>query len=339
VAPAGPAARRIALSLAGLAVSATLLLWALRGVSFADVVRQIQAARPLPLAAAVLIASLTYPIRLVRWRFLLRDDDGGPLPAAPLWHAVAIGFMANNTLPFRAGELVRVFTVTRLAGVRFSAALSSIAVERVFDALAVVTVFSLALLGSDLPPSVTIGGVSVAHAALVAGALGVAALALAILVVALPLAAEAAVRAVLPAGRLTDRLVGVIEGIRQGLTVLRSPARLAGVVFWSLVLWCVNALAFHVAFAAFGIPVGYGGALVMQGVLVLGISVQFTPGFVGQFEAAIVAALALYGISNALASSYAIAFHMTTFVPIILLGAWSLMRTPVALSDLRRSQA
>jgi uncharacterized membrane protein YbhN (UPF0104 family) len=90
-----------------------------------------------------------------------------------------------------------------------------------------------------------------------------------------------------------------------------------------------------VSFAAFDIPVGFAGALVLQGVLVIGISVQLTPGFVGQFEAAIVAALALYGISNEVASSYAIAYHGATFVPITLAGAWSLARTPVDLSDLR----
>ena len=81
------------------------------------------------------------------------------------------------------------------------------------------------------------------------------------------------------------------------------------------------------------------GALLLQGILVIGISVQLTPGFVGQFEAAIVAALALYGIPNDVASSYAIAYHGATFLPITLLGAWSLARTPVALSDLRASPA
>jgi uncharacterized membrane protein YbhN (UPF0104 family) len=73
----------------------------------------------------------------------------------------------------------------------------------------------------------------------------------------------------------------------------------------------------------------------VQGILIFGITVQLTPGFLGQFEAAIVAGLALFGVSNDLASSFAIAFHATTFVPIILLGAWSLARTPVALTDLR----
>ena len=50
----------------------------------------------------------------------------------------------------------------------------------------------------------------------------------------------------------------------------------------------------------------------------------------------LLAALALYGVPNDLASSYAIAYHGATFLPIMLLGAWSLARTPVALADLRR---
>lgn len=312
-----------------------LLIWALRGVHLGEVVEHLRNARLAPLFLAVIIATATYPLRLIRWRFLLRDADGRALPATPLWHAVAIGFMANNILPFRAGELVRVLAASRLAGARFTAVLSSLAVERIFDGLTVVALLSLSLLASDLPPDVAVGGVSLRHASQVAGLLGVAALLAALLVVAFPLAAERVVRRVLPAGRFADRLVGLIEGIRHGLSVLKSPALLAATIFWSLVLWFTNALSFYVAFKAFDIPVGFVGALLLQGILVFGITVQLTPGFLGQFEAAIVAALALFRVPNALASSYAIAYHAATFVPIILLGAWSLARTPIALSDLR----
>ena len=322
----------------GGAISLVLLVWALRGVHLREVLVHLRNAHALPLAGAVILATLTYPVRLIRWRLLLRDTDGGPLPAGPLWHAVAIGFMANNTLPFRAGELVRVLAATRLTGARFSSVLSSVAVERIFDGLAVVLVLSVALLGSNLPPGVAVGGVPVRHAAQVAGGIGVAALLAAVLVVAFPRAAERLIRRVLPAGRVTERLITLIEGLRHGLSVLRSPALLTGVVLWSLALWLLNALAYYVGFAAFEIPVDYPGALVVQGVLIFGITVQLTPGFLGQFEAAIVAGLALFGVANDLASSYAIAFHATTFLPIILLGAWSLARTPVALSDLRAPQ-
>jgi len=331
--------RRVLAGLIGIALAFGLLLWALRGVPIDEVLDHIRAAKPVPLIASILIATATFPIRLPRWRLLLRDDRGGPLPAAPLWHAIAIGFLANGILPFRAGELVRTYAATRLTGVRFTAALSSIAVERIFDGLTVVALLAFALLRSDLPPGITVGGVSLIHVAQVTGLLTLGALVVATLVVAFPLAAEGVVRRVLPPGRVTDALVRAIEGVRQGMVSLRSPALVIGVAFWSLVLWMVNALALYVCFAAFDIPVGYNGALLLQGILVFGISVQVTPGFVGQFEAAVVAALALYGVPNGLASSYAIVYHGTTFVPIMLFGAWSLARTPVALRDMRQPQA
>jgi glycosyltransferase 2 family protein len=302
-------------------------------------VQNIGAAKPVPLIIAILLATTTYPLRLPRWRLLLRDDGGSPLPSAPLWHAIAIGFMANSILPFRAGELVRTYAATRLAEVRFTAALSSIAVERIFDGLSVVALLAIALLRSDLPPGISVGGVSLAHVAQITGLLALGALLAATLVVLFPLAAERVVRRLLPAGRVADAIVRAIEGVRQGMSSLRSPALVIGVTFWSFVLWMVNALALWVCFAAFGIPVGYTGALLIQGILIFGISVQVTPGFLGQFEAAIVAGLALYGVPNGLASSYAIVFHGTTLLPILLLGAWSLARTPVALRDLRQPEA
>jgi len=319
----------------GTVIAGALLVWALRGVHPGEVLEHLRNAHLAPLLLAVVLATLTYPLRLVRWRLLLRDANGDPFPAAPLWHAIAIGFMANNILPFRAGELVRLLAAARLAGARFSAVLSSVAVEGVFEGLTIVAVLCFSLLASDLPPDVAVGGVSLRHAAQASGLLGAAALLAALLVVAFPVVAERVVRRLLPAGPLADRIVNLIEGLRQGLSALRSPALLAGTILWSLVIWLVNALAFYVAFRAFDIPVGFLGALLLQGILVFGISVQLTPGFLGQFEAAIVAALALFQIPAGLASSYAIAYHATTFLPIILLGAWSLARTPVALSDLR----
>jgi uncharacterized protein (TIRG00374 family) len=333
--PARTSGRRILAGLAGGAIAIGLLLWAFRGVHIGEVVRQIRGSDPWPLALGVVLATITFPMRLIRWRLLLRSPTGAALPAAPLWHAIAIGFMANNLLPFRAGELVRTFAATKLSGARFTTAMSSIAVERVFDGLAVVALLGLGLLASDLPAGVVVGGVSLARAAQVAGILSLAALSAAGAVVAFPAAAERLIRRLLPAGTMADRLVSIIEGLRQGLASLRSPVLVAKVSFWSLALWLVNALSFYVTFAAFDIPVGFAGALLVQGVLVIGISVQLTPGYVGQFEAAIVAALALYGISNQVASSYAVAYHGATFIPITLAGAWSLARTPVELSDLR----
>jgi glycosyltransferase 2 family protein len=322
----------------GIAISVGLLLWALRGVSGAEVLRHIRGAHPGPLAAAVVVATLAFPLRLVRWRLLLQNERGHPYPLAPLWHAIALGFTANNLLPLRAGELVRSYAAARLTGARFSTVFSSVAVERIFDALTIAALLTLALLSSDLPSGVTVGGQSVAHLARVGAIAGIVGLVVATLVVTAPLAAERVVRRLL-SPRLADRLINLIEGVRQGLLVMRTPKRLAAVVFWSVVLWLVNALGFYIGFAAFDIPVSYLGALLLQGLLILGISLPSTPGFFGPFEAVIVAVLALYGVPNSVAFSYAIAFHITSFIPITLLGLWSLARNPGAFSPLRQAQA
>jgi glycosyltransferase 2 family protein len=320
-------------------VSLLLLRWALRGTDATTLLEEVRGAHGAPLLLAVLVATLTFWIRLFRWRLLLRADTGEALPAGPLWHAVAIGFMANNLLPFRAGEFVRCYTAARLTRTRLTAAISSVAVERVFDGLTVVALLALALFVARLPSTVTVGGisVSVARAATIAGGLSVAALAAALVVVLRPLWAELMIRRLVPWPGVAAALVRMIEGFRHGLDALRSPRRLAAVVAWSLLLWLVNAASFWIAFSAFDLPVGFAGALLLQGLLVFGIAVPSTPGYVGVFEAVISAVLLLYGVSPALGAAYALVYHATTFVPITLLGAWSLLRTGLTLGEIRQT--
>src|SRR5207244_3690085 len=83
----------------------------------------VRAVDPLLLVLTVALATLTFPIRLIRWRVILRDERERPLPWLPLWYAVAIGFMANNLLPARAGEFARAYVASRQLPVRFTTAL------------------------------------------------------------------------------------------------------------------------------------------------------------------------------------------------------------------------
>ena len=122
----------------------------MRGLHPGDVVRTVRAAPPLPILLAVLVATLTFPLRALRWRLLLREPDGAALRPAAAWNGIAIGYAGNNLLPFRAGEVLRAYAASRLAPVRMSSAFASVAVERVFDALTVVTSFGLALLASGM---------------------------------------------------------------------------------------------------------------------------------------------------------------------------------------------
>jgi len=314
-------------------LSALLLWWAFREVDFEEALGYLRAVRTGWLLAAVAVATSLFPLRLVRWRLLPRGENGAAYPWSPLWHAIAMGFAANNVLPFRAGEVVRTVAASRLTGARLTTSLASVAVERVFDALTVVGLLGVALLMPGMPAGLSIGGYSLEQVATTTGLLALGALVAAGAVVAFPTVAERIVRRVIPGDRLALRLIELIEGIRQGLGVLQSPLRLAAVIAWSVGLWLVNALSFYLAFRAFDLPLTFSIALVLQGVLAFGIAIPSAPGYVGPFEAVITAVLALYGIPASQAIAYAVGYHLTTFIPITLLGAWSAASTGLGLRE------
>ena len=69
--------------------------------------------------------------------------------------------------------------------------------------------------------------------------------------------------------------------------------------------------------------------------MVANVAVPSTPGYVGVFEAATLVTLGFYGVDSSLAASYALTYHVTTFIPITLLGFWSLSRLHLRLGEVR----
>jgi uncharacterized protein (TIRG00374 family) len=336
---AGGNRRHLWTALVGIAVSVALLAWAMRNVNFSEMVAEIRTAKPLPVLLGVVLATASFVLRAVRWKLLLHADTGTEVPFWPRWHSVAMGFMANNLLPLRAGELVRAYAISTLGHVRFTGAITSLVVERVFDALTLVLLLAAGLLLSHLPATTVIAGIPLARIATLAGAGALVAVAMGSAIIIRPELMERIIRRVLPEGRVQARLVSIGHGIADGLSGLRSPARLAGVIFWSLVLWLVSAASFFVMFSAFDINVSFGGALLLQSAMAFGIAVPSTPGFFGPFEAALVAVLSVFGVSDTTAFSYAVTYHLTTLVPVTLLGLVSLAVSPIAFRDLRAQSA
>jgi hypothetical protein len=326
-------------------LSAGFLYWALKGVDAAAVMRQLRFANPWLFALSVAVVTLTFPARAVRWRLLLGASTGRPEPLGPVWHATAIGFMANNILPARAGELARAYAGHRLVGLPTSTAFSTIALERVFDGVVVMTLLALGIAAPEFPRDVrlgswTISGLAAAASAVFGGALVVLAAAANRPGPAVGLA-DRIIHRVLPrrAATMVSRLA---HNLFDGLSALRSSHAFARVLTWSFVVWLVNAASFALAFAAFRLEsLPLTAALVLQGITVLGVAIPSSPGYVGLFEAACVVSLGIYGIGRDHAVGFAIALHLAWFVPITVLGLWSLVRAGLTLGDLgtRRREA
>src|SRR5262249_59679685 len=87
-------------------------------------------------------------MRAGRWYYLFPP---GSRPSH-LFNALMIGYMGNNVLPLRAGEVVRALVVSR-RGQRFWTVLATIVVERVLDGLAVGLIVAALFVAVPIPAS------------------------------------------------------------------------------------------------------------------------------------------------------------------------------------------
>ena len=319
-------------------LSIALIYWTLHGISPTEVARQLSQADPLLFAAATFCATAIFGLRARRWQTIL-EPVAEKIPLGPLWRATAVGMMVNNVVPARAGEIARAYALTKEAPVPFPTSLASLAVDRLFDAIVLLLLAVSALLDPALSSADTLAGRPLSSFA--------AASVTVVLILVLGLYAlvffpkqllrlfELFARRVSPS--VEERGRSVLETFIRGLSVLRSPGRFAAVLGWTLAHWLLNALGFWLAFKAVGISAPFSAALFLQAFIALGTAVPALPGFFGVFEYMSVQGLAVYGVSQQQAATWAIGYHLFSFIPITLIGAYYFARLGVRLRDLQSS--
>ncbi len=326
-------------SLLGAVVGVGFLAWALHGIPFADIWVHIRNANPWLLLAASVAGTLIFPLRAPRWRIIL-SPVAEKLPLGMLWRSIAIGMMGNNVLPARAGELARAYALSReTKRVPFAAAFASLAVDRIFDATVVLLLMALATLDPALPRGQKVAGYPIANYIGSGALLALFAISALYLIVFFPeqilLLYEWLARRLAP--RLEERGRRILESFASGLSVLRHPGRFLAAMAWAIAMWLMNALAFWFGFKAVGIEVSYSAALMLQGLIAIGVAVPSLPGFFGVFEKFAQLGLGIYGIDKTLATSWAISFHILTFLPITVIGIYYFVTLGLKLSDMRSS--
>ncbi|HEY9516785.1 MAG TPA: lysylphosphatidylglycerol synthase transmembrane domain-containing protein [Gemmatimonadaceae bacterium] len=323
----------------GIALSVGLLAWTLHNVDVGLVVEHLRQSNPWLFAAAVLMGTLIFPLRARRWRTIL-DPIAHHLPFGVLWRATAIGMMVNNVAPARAGEVARAYALTReTPRVGFSASFASLAVDRVFDALVILLLMVVAMFDPAFPRHRLIAGQPVGSWLASGTVFLAAAVVVLYLIVFFPQRMiriyEAFARRVAP--RFEEKGREILLAFASGLGVLRSPGRFAAVFAWTLAHWLLNALAYWVAFRAVGIGAPFSAALLLQGLVAIGVAVPSAPGFFGVFEYIGQQGLGIYGVDPARATSWAIGFHILTFIPITVIGIYYFGRLGLHFRDLQET--
>ncbi len=320
----------------GIAISIVCLYFAFRNVDFANAWERARRADYRLLLLGTVCATGMFPLRARRWRTIL-DPVVPTLPFGPLWRSTAIGMMVNNVVPLRAGEFARAYALTReVPAVTFSTALASLVVDRVFDAIVVLFLLAVAIAAPGFPRGASVYGQPISH---IAGAFAVVPIVLLVVLYSLVFFPTTLIRLFeLVARRVSpsveSRGSDMLRRFAEGLSVLRTPTHFLAVLWWTLLHWLLQPLGFWLGFKAVGIDVPWSAALFVQGLIVVGVSLPSAPGFFGLFESAAVLALGLYGVGESAAVTWAIVFHVASFIPITLIGAYYFARLGLTMGDI-----
>jgi glycosyltransferase 2 family protein len=298
----------------GLLISVVALVLVVRNVDLAAAWDALRSADPVWVALLLLFVLGDIMLRALRWQVLLRPVARVAFP--PVLASLLVGYLANNVLPARLGEIVRSHDLGRRTGVSRSTILGTIVIERVVDTLVVVSIAALAIL------VLSVRGI-VASAVLV----GFALTALLVVAIAVGMAAHrlpgaARVRAWLDRWPAVHRS---LVRLRAGLSVAGSLRPMAIAVVLSMASWSLTVLAFAAGAQAVGVEPTMGQAALLAAGTNLATAIPAGPGYVGTFELAVVTIAASVGIPSDKALAFGILVHVTVLLITSASGAIAFM--------------
>ena len=288
--------------------------------------------------------------RAARWKFLLRPLIGKPTKS--IYSVVVVGYMANNLIPVRIGEIVRSYYLSLRESCSATAAFGTVAVERATDVLALLFFLAAAGLMGTIGVERAVGDIS---ADVPGGAPVLAVIALlpfvAVLTVVI-IISTASSQAVLGwldrmmfmiSGGVRTRLLGIAARLLEGLTVVSSPLDLAKVFAWSIPVWAAEAVMYYLIAQGFALRSVFdsqvefiAAILVFTAVANLAGVLPSTAGSWGPFDFFGAAALVALGVGQDVAAAYALTVHVALWLPPTVVGAVLLILDGSSLSKLMK---
>lgn len=298
----------------GIGISAVALILVVRSVDLAAAWDALKSAQPGWLLVMVAFICTDILIRAVRWRLLLTPI--GHVRLIDSLAAMLVGYLANNVLPARLGEIVRSHEMGERSGLSKVAILGTIVVERVVDTLVVVIIAAVAIL------VLSVRGV-VASAVLV----GLAVTGLLVVGIFVGLVAHRLPGADRASALLNrwPRVHGMLVRLRAGLAVARHGRVMAGAVVLTLVAWSCTVLAFTAAAQSVGVQPTMGQAALLAAGTNLATAIPAAPGYVGTFELAVVTIAASVGIDRESALAFGVLVHVASLLITSIGGAMALL--------------
>jgi uncharacterized protein (TIRG00374 family) len=295
----------------------------------------IGSASPLWLVASAAVVLPAYILRAIRWKLLLAPVKKNVRVSNTFW-STAIGSMVNTIIPIRLGEFVRAYTLGEKEETGFAPCLSSIVVERTLDMIGLLSigVVTMLLVSTQADLSILAVNIFIAVAIFIAAVLTVIIVGIKkeeIIIKVLTQTTSKIPFVKKYTVKIAEFASSLIKGL-QGLS--QNPKMFIANMSITWILWLIYTSATYFTFIAFNDPLSFTAAILGGTLMSLSHILPATPGYVGSYEAFWWAIFFSLGIPENLLTATALVSHLVGLLPIIILGAISVIWLGVSFEEI-----
>jgi glycosyltransferase 2 family protein len=312
------------------------LYLAFKGVKLSELWESIKGANYWWISLLIPLNILMNWVRAERWAHLLAPIKS-PISKRNLFSGVMIGYAINNVLP-RVGEIVRPYIIGKREGISRTSVFGTVVVERILDFMSFYFIVCLVLFMYPHSLDPFVNDPDAVRPIFLIGSIATL-----IVFTLLFFKAETFFRFLasmlffIPR-KYKGNVEIFLEKFYSGFAVAKLHEKFGVVLFYSFLIWGLNALIMFVPFYAFAPLVASGMDFGASVVLLVISSIAWilpAPGAMGTYHSFLkVAMMKLYGIDETTALSYAIVTHEVGYLVVMVIGVYYYFRDHIRVSDL-----
>ena len=302
------------------------LYFAFQNIDLNDLLKSFESINYFWIFVAIILLILYTYIRSFRWRLLLFSLK--PVTIKDLFASNMVGYFGNSILPFKMGEILRGYAISRNNDLKTSTVLGSIVLERVCDLGGLLILLFFVTLFYSFPYDIGLSLLISAAAILI----------VLILLWFISFKKELIMNKI-KGTQLMDfktviSFIKTLSSFSIGFSSLNSFRSFIYVSLLTIVSWFILYLVTYYTLLSLNLQIGWVEIAVVLLLTSMAMSVPAAPGAIGTHHFATYYVMnSLLGFNSIDSQTFAIVLHAVSYLPLVAIGAYYFFKSSIQIFD------
>ena len=304
----------------GLLIGVLLLYLSLKGTDLHKILAIVSDTNTLFIVMSCVFFLLDSFFKWYKWAYIVQAIDCRVVKS-DTFSPFVVGLGCNNLIPFKLGEILKIFLLHSKTGLSNAKIILSIYTEKLYEGTVLLILFFLSL-----------------EFVFVSEWIKELSFILLIFFILILIGTFLIIKYNTDISRFVKmrRISGFIASFSDHSNLLTDFHKILCISALSFLMWCSEAQIVWSLSKAFSFDLSYINCIFIAAVFNFGIFIPTSPGAIGTFEFLIIKSLSTFHIAKTDALAFALVLHTILFVPFIVIGIILLVQEDMLLKDILR---